>query len=117
MDSSKNLYELLNVEKNATFPQIKKQYLKLAIILHPDKGGSEEEFKQLAEAYKILSDPEKRKLYDTYGKTEINNNLPKTDPFEMFTNIMSSQTEERTSFSPLDNLLKFLASCLFIPPI
>jgi DnaJ homolog subfamily A member 2 len=93
---NKNFYEILNVEKNATINQIKKQYLKLAVILHPDKGGSDDEFKQLAEAYKILSDPEKRKLYDTYGKTE-NINLPKTDPFEMFTNMFGMK-----SINPLD---------------
>ena len=104
MDSSenntskkKNYYEILNVEKDATFSVIKKQYLKLAVILHPDKGGSAHEFKELAEAYKVLSDPEKRKLYDSYGKNGIRNEIPKTNAFEMFTNMFGMK-----NLSPYD---------------
>jgi len=93
----KNFYKILNVDKDASFNQIKKQYLKLAVIFHPDKGGSDEEFKQLAEAYKVLSDPEKRKLYDTYGRTGIKHDLQKTDPFEMFTNMFGMK-----NINPLD---------------
>ena len=96
-NKKRNYYEILNVEKNSTASEIKKQYLKLAIILHPDKGGSESDFKELSEAYKILSDPEKRKLYDNYGTTGIRYEIPKTDPFEMFTNMFGMK-----NINPLD---------------
>jgi DnaJ family protein B protein 4 len=51
---------------------IKTAYRKKAIQLHPDKGGKEEDFKKLVEAYEILSDEKKRKLYDNYGKAGVN---------------------------------------------
>ena len=60
--TNKDYYKILSIERDATPTQIKKSYLKLAVILHPDKGGSEAQFKELAEAYKILSDPEKKKI-------------------------------------------------------
>lgn len=64
---SKNYYEILGVEKNSTPDEIKKAYRKKAIEHHPDKGGDEEKFKELAEAYEILSDPEKRDNFDKFG--------------------------------------------------
>jgi DnaJ family protein A protein 2 len=56
------------VEKGATQDEIKKAYRKLAVKSHPDKGGDPELFKQITEAYEVLSDAEKRPLYDKYGK-------------------------------------------------
>ena len=61
-------YEVLGVEKGATQDEIKKAYRKLAVKSHPDKGGDPELFKQITEAYEVLSDAEKRPLYDKYGK-------------------------------------------------
>lgn len=75
----KNYYDLLNVPKNASEKDIKKAYKKLASKYHPDKnvGKSKEEitknektFKEISEAYEVLSNPEKRKEYDLYGETE-----------------------------------------------
>ncbi len=66
---SKSYYEILGVDKNATQDDIKKAYRKKAIEHHPDKGGDENLFKEAAEAYETLSDPEKRKNYDMYGKS------------------------------------------------
>jgi len=64
----KNYYEILGVEKNATKDQIKKAYRKLAVKYHPDKNPddavAEEKFKEVAEAYEILSDDNKRQQYD-----------------------------------------------------
>jgi DnaJ-class molecular chaperone len=59
-----NYYELLGVEKNATPEQLKKAYKKAAMDNHPDRGGSEDKFKQINEAYDTLKDPNKRAHYD-----------------------------------------------------
>lgn len=67
---AKNYYDVLGVEKGATKDDIKKAFYKLAAKYHPDKkGGDEAKFKEVNEAYQILSDERKRKEYDTYGQT------------------------------------------------
>src|SRR3989344_5108624 len=66
----KNYYDLLGVPKSATEDDIKKAFRKLAHKYHPDKkGGDEAKFKEVSEAYAVLSDQKKRAEYDTYGKT------------------------------------------------
>lgn len=64
-------YELLGIGKDADENEIKKAYRKLALKNHPDKGGDPEKFKEISMAYEVLSDPEKRKLYDQYGKDAV----------------------------------------------
>lgn len=67
---AKDYYNVLGVEKGATKDDIKKAFYKLAAKYHPDKkGGDESKFKEINEAYQILSDERKRKEYDTYGQT------------------------------------------------
>ena len=69
----KDYYKILGVEKNATSEDIKKAYYKLAHQFHPDKKeGNETKFKEINEAYQILSDKEKRSNYDRFG-TAFNN--------------------------------------------
>lgn len=70
----KNYYEMLGVSKNADQAEIKSAYRKLALKCHPDSGGNEEEFKQINEAYEVLSNPEKRQSYDMYGSNGPNMN-------------------------------------------
>ena len=71
----KDYYETLNVKKNANESEIKNSYRKLALKYHPDKNtssGAEEKFKEISEAYAVLSNKEKRKLYDESGHDGIN---------------------------------------------
>lgn len=66
----KNYYDLLGVSKTASEEEIKSAFRKLAHKYHPDKkGGDEKKFKEVSEAYSVLSDKKKRAEYDTYGKT------------------------------------------------
>jgi molecular chaperone DnaJ len=70
MSSKRDYYEILGVPKNASKEEIKNMYRKLALQYHPDRNkttGAEERFKEISEAYAVLSDDEKRKRYDTYG--------------------------------------------------
>lgn len=67
---AKNYYESLGVDKNATQDDIKKAYRKMAVKHHPDKGGDEEKFKEVSEAYNVLSDEQKKSNFDRYGSAE-----------------------------------------------
>ena len=70
MPSKPDYYKTLGVSKNATADEIKKAYRKAARENHPDAGGDEEKFKDINEAYEVLSDEKKRKIYDTYGTAD-----------------------------------------------
>jgi len=61
-------YEVLGVQKSASQDEIKKAFHKLAHKYHPDKGGDEKKFKEINEAYQVLSDAQKRQQYDQYGR-------------------------------------------------
>lgn len=67
----KDYYCILGIEKGASDEDIKKAYRKQALKFHPDKNKSpqaEEKFKEVAEAYEVLSDPKKREIYDQFGE-------------------------------------------------
>ncbi len=86
VDTNK-LYETLEVSKDADEKEIKKSYRRLSRVHHPDKGGDEHKFKEIAAAYEILSDPDKRKLYDQYGLSGVEDGAPSAggeDLFSMF---------------------------------
>ena len=76
--SKRDYYEILEVSKNASADELKKAYRKKAIQYHPDKNpgdkASEEKFKEAAEAYEILSDPQKRQRYDQFGHAGMGGN-------------------------------------------
>ena len=65
------LYEVLGVAKDAPASLIKKKYHKLALRYHPDKGGDRKKFEEITQAYEILSDGEKRKMYDEHGEAAL----------------------------------------------
>lgn len=70
----KSYYDILNIPKNASEDEIKKSYRRLASLHHPDKGGTTEKFQEIEEAYRVLSDPQKRYQYDntdTQGTVNI----------------------------------------------
>ncbi|MFA6963929.1 MAG: DnaJ domain-containing protein [Patescibacteria group bacterium] len=73
---STDYYKTLGVSKSASAEEIKKAYRKLALEHHPDRGGgnnSDAKFKEVNEAYQVLSDPEKRKTYDQFGDAAFKN--------------------------------------------
>ena len=73
--SNRDFYQILGVEKKSSTEDIKKAYRKLAHKYHPDKeSGNESKFKEITEAYSVLSDEKKRAEYDAYGKTFAGNN-------------------------------------------
>lgn len=75
MAAKRDYYEVLGVSKGASADELKKAYRKLAIKYHPDKNPgdkeAEEKFKELAEAYDVLSDPDKRQRYDQFGHAGV----------------------------------------------
>lgn len=81
-------YKILGVDKSASSAEIKKAYRKMAMKYHPDhsKGdkASEEKFKEISEAYAVLSDEDKRKQYDTFGSAGFNQRYSQEDIFRNF---------------------------------
>ncbi len=72
MGTKKDYYEILGVSRDASQEEIKRRFRELALKYHPDRNPdrrkwAEEKFKEISEAYEVLSDPEKRRLYDMYG--------------------------------------------------
>lgn len=67
----KDYYAVLGIQKDASEEDIKKAYRKQALRYHPDKNkspGAEDKFKEIAEAYDVLSDPKKKDIYDRFGE-------------------------------------------------
>ncbi|XP_050206840.1 uncharacterized protein LOC126656339 [Mercurialis annua] len=80
-----NYYKILKVDKNVKDDDLKKAYRQLVMKWHPDKNPTnkmeaESMFKQISEAYEVLSDPQKREVYDQYGEEGLKGQVPPPDP-------------------------------------
>lgn len=93
---SKDYYAVLGVPRNANTDDIKKAYRRQALVFHPDKNknpGAEAKFKEISEAYKVLTDPRQRELFDRYGDEGLRNGGPTgfglfaEDPLKVFTEV------------------------------
>jgi molecular chaperone DnaJ len=71
--AKRDYYEVLGVGKGASADEIKKAFRRAAVEHHPDRGGDEEKFKEVNEAYEILKDPSKRQRYDQFGHAGVGN--------------------------------------------
>lgn len=82
MAKDNKLYDLLGITSSASEQEIKKAYRKMALKYHPDKPtGDTEKFKEISEAFDILSNPDKRQVYDDYGLEAARGNAPAGNPF------------------------------------
>lgn len=85
--AKQDYYKLLGLEKNCSEEQIKKAYRKLALKYHPDQNQdkkAEEEFRKIQEAYDVLSHPEKRQQYDTFGFVDPETSRQRQNPFHQY---------------------------------
>jgi len=85
MSAKRDYYEVLGVSKSTSVDEIKKQYRKLALKFHPDRNKSKdapEHFKEISEAYAVLSDTEKRQLYDQHGHAGVDGRYSSEDIFQ-----------------------------------
>jgi curved DNA-binding protein len=86
--ASPDYYKTLGVDKNSTPDEIKKAFRKLAVKYHPDRNpndkGAEDKFKEINEAYAVLSDPKKKEEYDTFGSSGFHKQYSQEDIFRGF---------------------------------
>lgn len=115
MNQDKDLYQVLGISKNASEKDIKKAYRALAFEYHPDKNNSDiakKKFEEIGEAYEILSNTEKKELYDNYGYDMINdNNFTPLNPLDLFKSIFNVDFTQQMK----GNVFMFsdLSSCSF----
>ena len=79
--AKRDYYEILGVKKDASADEIKKAFRRAAVEHHPDRGGNEDKFKEINEAYEVLKDTEKRKRYDQFGHAGVGGEGGGGDPF------------------------------------
>lgn len=90
--TSRDLYDCLGLQRDATETQIKQQYRKLAFQCHPDKNKTPEariQFQQISEAYDILSQPKKRKVYDAMGYDAVSDEMPVVNAVQLFRSLFN----------------------------
>lgn len=112
MEKMGDYYAILGVSKDASQEDIKKSYRQKALKAHPDKGGDPEKFKEINKAYEVLSDPNKRKMYDEGGEDALRKQPGMPDPQEFFnmffrgqqTGPVKSQTTVQEIHTSLEDL-------------
>lgn len=110
------LYDLLNIKPNASDPEIKKAYRKLALRWHPDKNQdnaveADKKFKEISTAYEVLSNAEKRKMYDQFGEAALKEGGGGHNPFDIFESFFggmgmpgSRRRHQEVSIKPIEIL-------------
>ena len=106
--AKRDFYEILGVTKSSTPEEIKKAYRKMALQYHPDKNPgnkeSEEMFKEAAEAYEVLSDPQKKARYDQYGHQGVGGanggagHMNMDDIFSQFGDVFGDNNKDKEVF-------------------
>ena len=85
MSAKRDYYDVLGVTKTSSHYEIKQQYRKLALKFHPDRNqysDAEEHFKEISEAYAVISNPDKKQVYDQYGHAGVNGRYSNADIFQ-----------------------------------
>ena len=88
----KDFYKILEIDKSATENEVKKAYKKLAFKYHPDKNKSpdaESKFRDISEAYDILMDADKRRMYDNFGYEAVSGEIPQVNPLDLFQSLFN----------------------------
>ena len=99
----RDYFEILGVGRDATQEEIKKSYRRLALKYHPDRNPgdaqSEEFFKEAAEAYEVLHDPQKRKIYEQFGHEDTGKRLSGLSPVSTTFSLLSATFSKNFSDS------------------
>lgn len=107
-------YKTLNIERGASQDEIKKAYRKLAMKHHPDKGGDQEKFKEISEAFDVLSDPQKKDRYDKFGDVGTNNGpgggSPFGNPFDIFESFFRQSSRHDAARQHRDTVCDYAVS-------
>lgn len=88
----KDLYKILGIDKSSSDNEIKKAYKGLAFQYHPDKNkasDAESKFREIAEAYEILSNTDKRRMYDNFGYEAVSGEMPQVNPLDLFQSLFN----------------------------
>lgn len=88
----KDFYKILGITKSSSDNDIKKAYKKLAFQYHPDKNKSpdaQEKFREISEAYDILMDSDKRRMYDNFGYDAVSGEIPQVNPLDLFQSLFN----------------------------
>ncbi len=103
----KNPYQILGVGRKASPADIKKAYRRLAMLHHPDRGGDENKFKEVTEAYDVLSDPNKKRKFDRrfgFG-AGLEQQILRTARMEYMKNLMRSRALQKKAVPPDERII------------